>query len=258
MCIRDRSMGRPPINPMRDTSFDKENSNTLNTFNRPFFSLSVVERRADQKYTQPFAEHREERASLTPQVSPMKNIYKDSSSEKKVEEQLLEDFSMKLDRSLISFDNGGAATKGSTGTKKVFKHRRSMSNSSINQSVSSNNSSRIDDGVKRRDELQAKVKILSKKCEKYKQACADEREENRKLEYEIEYLSQKVQRIVNSLAKKERIDADYKTLQSSMAKSEMIIKQQRQLILCLQKEICLLYTSPSPRDRQKSRMPSSA
>ena len=26
----------------------------------------------------------------------------------------------------------------------------------------------------------------------------------------------------------------------------------------LAKELCLLYTSPSPRDRQKSRMPSSA
>ena len=28
--------------------------------------------------------------------------------------------------------------------------------------------------------------------------------------------------------------------------------------ICLADEICLLYTSPSPRDRQKSRMPSSA
>ena len=39
----------------------------------------------------------------------------------------------------------------------------------------------------------------------------------------------------------------------------------RQLILCKRRDIthesayvCLLYTSPSPRDRQKSRMPSSA
>ena len=30
------------------------------------------------------------------------------------------------------------------------------------------------------------------------------------------------------------------------------------LIKCVNKQICLLYTSPSPRDRQKSRMPSSA
>ena len=28
--------------------------------------------------------------------------------------------------------------------------------------------------------------------------------------------------------------------------------------MTIHKEICLLYTSPSPRDRQKSRMPSSA
>ena len=32
----------------------------------------------------------------------------------------------------------------------------------------------------------------------------------------------------------------------------------KQDIHALQKENCLLYTSPSPRDRQKSRMPSSA
>ena len=34
--------------------------------------------------------------------------------------------------------------------------------------------------------------------------------------------------------------------------------QSRDRILDIGKETCLLYTSPSPRDRQKSRMPSSA
>ena len=29
-------------------------------------------------------------------------------------------------------------------------------------------------------------------------------------------------------------------------------------LICMMLQICLLYTSPSPRDRQKSRMPSSA
>src|SRR5674476_1357306 len=33
---------------------------------------------------------------------------------------------------------------------------------------------------------------------------------------------------------------------------------QRSALMATQKESCLLYTSPSPRDRQKSRMPSSA
>ena len=33
---------------------------------------------------------------------------------------------------------------------------------------------------------------------------------------------------------------------------------QKELIRQLKLKVCLLYTSPSPRDRQKSRMPSSA
>ena len=41
-------------------------------------------------------------------------------------------------------------------------------------------------------------------------------------------------------------------------KVEKLLKQNN-LILKFQKwNVCLLYTSPSPRDRQKSRMPSSA
>jgi len=36
------------------------------------------------------------------------------------------------------------------------------------------------------------------------------------------------------------------------------IEKDRQLILDAQKKGCLLYTSPSPRDRTRSRMPSSA
>ena len=35
-------------------------------------------------------------------------------------------------------------------------------------------------------------------------------------------------------------------------------QQQEILLLKEQLRVCLLYTSPSPRDRQKSRMPSSA
>ena len=37
-------------------------------------------------------------------------------------------------------------------------------------------------------------------------------------------------------------------------KIEILLDKQEELAL----NICLLYTSPSPRDRQKSRMPSSA
>ena len=41
-------------------------------------------------------------------------------------------------------------------------------------------------------------------------------------------------------------------------KAEEIIKSAGQIGTALHLYICLLYTSPSPRDRQKSRMPSSA
>ena len=36
------------------------------------------------------------------------------------------------------------------------------------------------------------------------------------------------------------------------------IPEKNLLITCRLQDVCLLYTSPSPRDRQKSRMPSSA
>ena len=41
------------------------------------------------------------------------------------------------------------------------------------------------------------------------------------------------------------------------SKQWVMVKQKRKL-LCHTHQTCLLYTSPSPRDRQKSRMPSSA
>ena len=54
-------------------------------------------------------------------------------------------------------------------------------------------------------------------------------------------------------------DDELKTLKSIIRKSNTskTIRSRCQIIIDLD-EACLLYTSPSPRDRQKSRMPSSA
>ena len=51
-----------------------------------------------------------------------------------------------------------------------------------------------------------------------------------------------------------------RVLQAQQELMEQLVHkaQQDQRVLQEQQEICLLYTSPSPRDRQKSRMPSSA
>ena len=46
--------------------------------------------------------------------------------------------------------------------------------------------------------------------------------------------------------------------ETSNIKHQTEIKQQHQQYQHSNHQICLLYTSPSPRDRQKSRMPSSA
>ena len=70
----------------------------------------------------------------------------------------------------------------------------------------------------------------------------------------------------------EKIDVEGKTLSDSEIKSKLksldISKPTEFVVLNMSEsikkilstifEICLLYTSPSPRDRQKSRMPSSA
>ena len=39
---------------------------------------------------------------------------------------------------------------------------------------------------------------------------------------------------------------------------ETVVDKQSMVVLAADRYTCLLYTSPSPRDRQKSRMPSSA
>ena len=45
--------------------------------------------------------------------------------------------------------------------------------------------------------------------------------------------------------------------EAAMAK-ELTLEAAERIIAACKKKACLLYTSPSPRDRQKSRMPSSA
>ena len=57
------------------------------------------------------------------------------------------------------------------------------------------------------------------------------------------------------------LEPDYNSLQEEMQQTEKkldALHVKSRLITSRKKRICLLYTSPSPRDRQKSRMPSSA
>ena len=54
----------------------------------------------------------------------------------------------------------------------------------------------------------------------------------------------------------EGVDAN--TLKSAFAKNELVICKAGNLSPVMRNEACLLYTSPSPRDRTRSRMPSSA
>ena len=53
---------------------------------------------------------------------------------------------------------------------------------------------------------------------------------------------------------------DTKTSNPQKTEENQIYPRQEEMFLATVKgkETCLLYTSPSPRDRQKSRMPSSA
>ena len=50
----------------------------------------------------------------------------------------------------------------------------------------------------------------------------------------------------------------YELYKSAMTGNPDLSRKEREMIAIVVSSICLLYTSPSPRDRQKSRMPSSA
>ena len=72
--------------------------------------------------------------------------------------------------------------------------------------------------------------------------------------------------VLDKICADKRNHVDAKMRQRSLNYLKALLKEQdhktnkpRGFINALQqKETCLLYTSPSPRDRQKSRMPSSA
>ena len=89
----------------------------------------------------------------------------------------------------------------------------------------------------------SKVAVLESKLNIYEDLS---REMLAKLEAAVEKISEGNNRIAQILTKHdERIEQSMKT-------DSLIIKMIDEL------KICLLYTSPSPRDRTRSRMPSSA
>ena len=64
-------------------------------------------------------------------------------------------------------------------------------------------------------------------------------------------------KLFNYLEDKEDCDLEFGALQKIAKTGEMRAFKHNDFWQCMD-NICLLYTSPSPRDRQKSRMPSSA
>ena len=50
----------------------------------------------------------------------------------------------------------------------------------------------------------------------------------------------------------------YYKIYTGVKTTDLILLEKLQPVILQLKKSCLLYTSPSPRDRQKSRMPSSA
>ena len=72
--------------------------------------------------------------------------------------------------------------------------------------------------------------------------------EKRNLNVDLEKIQKLDEQNRDLIQKKESLEKEKKDI--SKSKDESLFKKS--------KEICLLYTSPSPRDRQKSRMPSSA
>ena len=60
------------------------------------------------------------------------------------------------------------------------------------------------------------------------------------------------------IEKKDQFEKDIEALDTKISELSKIGEKEKIVALEKEREACLLYTSPSPRDRQKSRMPSSA
>ena len=96
------------------------------------------------------------------------------------------------------------------------------------------------------------VEVLGKELRRgfgYKAVEVDEFLEELAKDYEKVYkenneLREKVSALTENLS-------HYRTIEESLKRALVLAEE-------TSKETCLLYTSPSPRDRQKSRMPSSA
>ena len=74
---------------------------------------------------------------------------------------------------------------------------------------------------------------------------------------EIEKIYKKQQREYKK--QKRKAKKNYENIQNeTVTDEEAMAKKIKNLTTSIQPKVCLLYTSPSPRDRQKSRMPSSA
>jgi len=96
------------------------------------------------------------------------------------------------------------------------------------------------------------AKNQSKVLAEYKQGYKDNLQKSMEKGLTIETL-QNYQNFINKLD--EALESQAQVIE--MAEAEMAVYRSN-LQACQKKKFCLLYTSPSPRDRTRSRMPSSA
>ena len=105
------------------------------------------------------------------------------------------------------------------------------------------------------DELKKQDEALKKK----KKEWFDEQQRVKKIEEEIKRLEQEKQKVSNvQLFSQEDSEEPQDDLHTWYTKKDPVVEDEKEKSSGSKDKDCLLYTSPSPRDRQKSRMPSSA
>ena len=112
---------------------------------------------------------------------------------------------------------------------------------------------------KQKDKYAIHRKRLAKEMKDSEERCKRLQVEQRECAGDIEQRQAQIAKYDSQLYAIKK-NEEYKALlyEIDLLKKQISVKEERMIALMIEYDDCLLYTSPSPRDRTRSRMPSSA